>query len=63
MNEDPLKQLIEVIRDLPNDLSADLESGSHHRNNRAAAEFAAAHPELMKSLAKLYKLADEIEAS
>lgn len=57
----PLRQLLESIADIPMELQADLETGSHHLNNRASEEFALRHHRLMKKLAEVANLARIIE--
>lgn len=56
-----LEELIEHIREFHNELGADLETGSHHRNNQASEEFNRNHPYLMKWVTELFKKTDELD--
>ena len=50
------KELAEHIEEYHSALEADLETGSHYRNNAAAKEYAANHPFLGRWTAKLFAL-------
>lgn len=50
------KELAEHIEEYHSELEADLETGSHWRNNAAHAEYAAKHPFLGRWTAKLFAI-------
>lgn len=45
-----LQELLEAVFEIPNAISGDLETGSHHFNNAASEAFAKKHPGLMAAL-------------
>jgi hypothetical protein len=55
-----LHQIRDAVGDLPNAINADLETGSHHRNNAAAEEFSRKHRYLLKKINDLAELADRV---
>lgn len=56
-----IKQLIDEVLELPNRLSADLETGSHARNNEAHSRFRQDHRILAQYLDELVRQASLIE--
>ena len=54
-----LSELIEMRHDLFSAVEADLETGSHHRNNLASQEFNAHHPRLVQWMEKFADLVDK----
>lgn len=61
MNETLTRLLINTIQEGPNELGADLETGSHHRNNAAAAEFAKNYPNLVAWMNRVVNEATHLE--
>jgi len=57
----PMRQLLNAVGELPVELQADLETGSHHMNNRASEEFAKRYHRLMKQMNEVQRLANVIE--
>lgn len=55
------EQLLEAIGELPLDVMADLETGSHYGNNQAAARFHKQHPALSTRIRNLIELANHLE--
>lgn len=55
------RNLIEAIAELPNAIMADLETGSHSRNNVEAEEFNRRFPSLNAQLAEVARLAETVE--
>lgn len=53
-------KLIELCCELPNTLCADLETGSHAWNNKAAQEFRLKHHILMQQIDEIVELAQEL---
>lgn len=60
MNQD-LKNLLDHIGESANAINADLETGSHHRNNEAAKQFTTRYPELMRWFRQLHEFADKLD--
>jgi hypothetical protein len=60
MNEN-LKALIEAVYEIPNEIGADNEMGSHNLNNLASQQFGKRYPYLIKHLSNLQKLAEVVE--
>jgi hypothetical protein len=56
-----MKALLDHIAEFPNELMADLETGSHHSNNMAAELFNKRHPSLVKWAEQLSKLVEQAE--
>ena len=54
-----IEKLAEHIRDAHSAIEADQETGSHHRNNAAAAEWAKANPFLLQWLNELCAMLPE----
>jgi hypothetical protein len=55
-----LADLIEEVLELPNTVTADLETGSHHWNNAAAKHFNKEYPLLVAHINKLVQLAAQL---
>ena len=55
-------ELIEAVRQLPEELANDLEQGSHHWNNLASDAFAQQHPRLLRAIGNLQDLAETVDA-
>ena len=56
-----IEQIAEQFQETLSSLSADLETGSHHRNNGAGAEFIKRYPNFMKDFTKLGELIKQAE--
>ena len=55
-----LAALLDLVRELPNIVSGDLETGSHYWNNEQSRQFAQAFPHLCAALDRLSKLAEAV---
>lgn len=60
---DNLEKLREHIAELPNEIMADLETGSHHRNNEESRNFAERFRNLDRWSTRLHELAETHEKS